>query len=159
MSENSTEDHTEICKTSVGESVSDLREIWCFRCLESCKHAKGKGSFDQRTATWFQRLFQNRPLMDPSDPRYSSIAGKKFLPINPSGWNTPEEAERPLVVQVPAQIGGAFNTPVTPGGIYLPGGAPSAPATPKDPTSSWDAPPKKSPSNVVKPGAKIKMGQ
>ena len=98
--------------------------------------------------------------MDPTDPRYAAIANKNFLPIAPSsGWGKPDETERPLIVQVPAQIGtpsGAFNTPAPQGGIILPGFTP--PKGPADPGPvSWDAPSKK-PGNVVKVGAKIKMG-
>lgn len=152
-----TTDHTDVCKESSQGDVQALRDAWCFRCLESCVHAKGRGAFDERTSTWYQRLFANRPTMDPSDPRFASIANKRFLPIAAeSGWGKPDETERPLIVQVPAQVG-SLNTPSPQGGIIIGGGL-TPPAVQTNPTpTSWDAPPKK-PGNVVKVGAKVKMG-
>jgi len=150
-------DNTDDCKKATFDNVQELRELWCFRCLESCPHAKGKGSFDHRTQTWYDRLFLNRPQMDPSDPRLKEISGKSFLPIvgvngGPPTWSTPDETVRPTLIQVPSVL----NTSFPKEGIILTGFTP--PKTAADPGPvSWGVPEKK-PQNLVKPGAKIKMG-
>lgn len=148
-------DNTDDCKKATFDNVQELRELWCFRCLESCPHAKGKGSFDHRTQTWYDRLFLNRPQMDPSDPRLKEISGKSFLPIvgvngGPPTWSTPDETVRPTLIQVPS----ALNTSFPKEGIIIGGGEP-----PKAPTPSagWGEV-KSSSEKAVKPGTRVKMG-
>jgi hypothetical protein len=76
---------------------------YCSRCLqpECLRSTHGSSKFDQRVATWEDRLFLKVPRMDQSDPRFESISSKEFHPVQESlvvqGWgatdNEPESRE------------------------------------------------------------------
>ena len=79
---------------------------YCSRCLqpECTRSTHGSTKFDQRVATWQDRLFLNVPRMDQDDPRFESIAQKEFSPIEESlvvrGWGG-ESAPEPQMEFVP----------------------------------------------------------
>lgn len=81
----------------------------CANCVnpECTRSLAGKARFDARTRTWFEHYFGDKDRMDPADPRFSRIAGQKFLVIDPgllgrapevgssSAWLDPRELEQP----------------------------------------------------------------
>ena len=78
----------------------------CARCInpECTRSQFGTSKFDQRVSTWFQRLFEEVPRMDPRDPRFTVIAGQKFQIIDvsrvpevntTSAWLDPRDLDKP----------------------------------------------------------------
>lgn len=66
--------------------LAEFHETFCQRCSqpECTRSLYGTSLFDRRVNTWHERLFSTVPRMDSSDPRYSAIATKKFILIDPS---------------------------------------------------------------------------
>lgn len=60
--------------------VRDFQASFCARCFqpECSRSLHGKMKFDQRVATWEDRLFDQVPRMKENDPRYLPIAGAEF---------------------------------------------------------------------------------
>ena len=73
------------CNT-VGAPNDVFAEQCCKHCInhECTRSAFGKTKFDQRVGNWHDRLFAHVPRMDQGDPRFASIAGQRFMLINPS---------------------------------------------------------------------------
>jgi hypothetical protein len=76
----------------------------CARCMnpECTRSQAGKFKFDQRVATWYERLYGNVPRMPTEDPRYAKISGQRFLmldggptPSISSAWLDPRDLEKP----------------------------------------------------------------
>jgi hypothetical protein len=77
----------------------------CANCInpECTRSLSGKAKFDSRTATWFERFFGDKDQMDPRDTRFPTIAGQKFILIDPgrmgrmpeigSAWMDPRDIE------------------------------------------------------------------
>jgi len=63
----------------------DFRLQFCIRCQQpECTRSRaGTSKFDQRVATWQERLFEQVPRMDPGDPRFMEIQAKQFKMFNP----------------------------------------------------------------------------
>ena len=94
--------------------LDEFQTGFCSRCInpECTRSLYGQSRFDLRVNTWEDRLFKNVPQMDPRDPRFSAIAGKKFLTIDTgrtpeirtSSWADPrdlqEQNEPPQMVPV-----------------------------------------------------------
>jgi hypothetical protein len=83
---------------------------YCTRCLqpECTRSTHGSTKFDQRVASWEDRLFLKVPRMDPNDPRFESISRKEFSPVQDTlivhGWGTESEPDPPRAfVPEPAQ--------------------------------------------------------
>ncbi len=103
-------DHLSTCNDQ-NVPFQDFELQFCQRCIQpECTRSQyGKSRFDQRALNWESRLFLNVPRMDPSDERFSTIAGKRFLtvagvqPQVQSAWLDPRE-DRPVQVQVPVQL-------------------------------------------------------
>lgn len=144
-----------------GISPEEFKAAYCSRCMQSeCTRSLVSASkFDHRVNTWEDRLFLNPPRMNEQDPRFASISGIKFVsvegaaPPTSSEWVDANEVKATSIV-VPSAVRSlpVLNTPVR-HGIMLEG-APKAKPTPTSSSDSWDAPK----GNVVKPGAKIKLG-
>lgn len=108
----------------VGAPAEAFKEECCKHCInpECTRSAFGSTKFDQRVGSWYERLFENVPRMDPSDPRFGQIAAQKFVlfnePLTVRSWVDPrdiaEPAPRvaapapplpaPVQVQQPAQV-------------------------------------------------------
>lgn len=77
--------------------LEDFGSAYCERCFqpECSRSTHGKTKFDQRVATWEDRLFLKVPRMDRSDPRFEEISSKEFHPVQEAlvvhGWGDPEE--------------------------------------------------------------------
>jgi len=96
------------CHSQVAGKVKEpltfelFSESFCTRCLqpECTRSSHGKTKFDQRVTSWEDRLFLKVPRMDPGDPRFESIAGQEFSPVQESlivhGWGTEGEPEPPM---------------------------------------------------------------
>jgi hypothetical protein len=87
--------------------LEDFSTAYCARCLqpECTRSAHGSSKFDQRVATWEDRLFLKVPRMDSSDPRFESISSKEFHPVQESlvvhGWGATESDSAPKVEVIP----------------------------------------------------------
>lgn len=93
---------------------------YCTRCLqpECTRSTHGSTKFDQRVASWEDRLFLRVPRMDPSDPRFESISRQEFAPAQETlvvhGWGTENEPEPPRAfVPEPAQEAAVEEVPGT----------------------------------------------
>lgn len=85
--------------------LEDFRLQFCVRCVQpECSRSKhGTSKFDQRVATWEERLFTDVPRMESTDPRYLGIQGKMFkmfsLPVQQAGvksdWMDPRDLVEP----------------------------------------------------------------
>lgn len=66
------------------QPLDEFQAGWCGRCVnpECTRSLYGQTRFDLRVNSWEERLFRNPPRMDPSDPRYRDIAGKRFLTVD-----------------------------------------------------------------------------
>jgi hypothetical protein len=162
-----------------------FKEQCCVKCVnpECSRSMYGRNHFDERVSNWRERLFTDVPRMVPDDPRYGKIAGQKFLLIDPAGstgssdWVDPRDLERKPQIQVPVQVistpeptspsepapepttsghapphATALNTQVQRGQML--------PHKKQDAPAKWDGPihPAQPPAQVVKSGAKIKLG-
>lgn len=169
-----------------GVSTEDFRMQHCSRCLqqECTRSLHGKARFDERVATWEQRLFDEVPRMDEADPRFKILRSKKFVEIDPGpapeigrgAWLDPRDLtdsvalvdapETPKVLEpeppepeapkITPVRASPINTPNQPGQMI--GGKNRPVLAPKaDPWApKKEAPPSKDP--VVKPGARIRFG-
>lgn len=163
--------------------VEDFRQQFCNRCFqpECTRSQHGKSLFEARTSDWEERLFLNVIRMDPSDPRFKTLSAKNFQSVDVgrvpevgrSEWRDPLEFDKSQevgqeIVSVPepkpeqkteepprSETPLPLNTPVKSGQMI--GGRPPQPSSPvSDP---WAAKPAAAAGdNVVKPGAKIKLG-
>ncbi len=145
----------------------DFRLAFCVRCRnpECQRSVLNADRFSGRVQNWQDRLFLKVPRLDPADPRAQEIHAQKFItlgepeppvevPATPPSPHFPEEeaATRP---DTPGARGvlALSNTPYR-GPITLPGG----PVSPQTPTRDPWAPEEKSTSQIVKPGATIRLG-
>jgi len=168
--------------------VEDFELAFCKRCYqpECPRSIFGTMKFDQRVATWHERLFTQVPRMDPSDPRVGVFGAKLFQMVEPpipgvtSGWDDPRDIKTssvsvPIDVAEPQLQLTPTPEPLPPrmvsetlsqdvilintpnrSGIMLAGGA-SRPA-PKT-RDAWDAPvPLSIGETLVKKGATIRFG-
>lgn len=102
-------DHLRTCNDQ-NVPFQDFDLQFCQRCIqpECTRSQHGKSRFEQRALNWESRLFLNVPRMDPTDERFSTISGKRFVsvegsrPAVSSAWIDPRE-DRPVQVQVPVQ--------------------------------------------------------
>lgn len=158
------------CNTE-NQNVADFTTFWCARCISpECTRSRAKAlSFNQRTATWEDRLFNQVARLDPSDPRYLPIAGQNFveLPVGergapPSAWVDPQEAPtKPTITPVPEKGAPRLvvprhlalsNAPDQTGRVFGPSGG----AVPK--ADPWAAPaPLGSTEKVIPVGGKIRL--
>jgi len=93
------------CNT-VGAPLDVFAEQCCNHCInpECSRSLFGQSKFDRRVNTWYDRMFANVPRMDEGDPRFNSIAGQRFILINPDGplevhsqWDeVPTEGSQPV---------------------------------------------------------------
>lgn len=76
------QDFLNLCN-SMNVPLEDFKGQFCNRCLntECVRSIVGKSGFDQRVATWQQRLFTEVPQLGPEDPRFVQISAKKFLGV------------------------------------------------------------------------------
>lgn len=106
-----------------GQATEDVfTEACCSRCVNAdCSRSLyGKGGFDDRVRNWHERLFSQVPRLPSDDPRYGSIAGQRFLLIDPEGtqpggadWVDPRDLEAKSV-QIPRAIPAASPPPPAP---------------------------------------------
>lgn len=81
--------------------LTEFGSAYCVRCLqpECSRSTHGVSKFDQRVATWKERLFLEVPRMDPNDPLYKSISSKDFQPVQESlvvlGWGETDSIPEP----------------------------------------------------------------
>ena len=73
------------CNTE-GAPVDQFTAECCMRCInpDCTRSSYGKSHFDLRVNSWYERLFSDVPTMDQGDPRFTTLASKRFLPIVPS---------------------------------------------------------------------------
>ena len=163
--------------------VEDFRLQFCSRCVqpECTRSQHGKSKFDQRVTTWESRLFVDVPRMALTDPRFQSFQAKKFSEIDTGrvpevqGWVDPRdlEPETPMEAVEPvsepqepepdkvekaapsSQEPAMGQTPNRRGQML--GGKKTPAKKPSEKSDPWA--PKKTPEGkVVKPGAKIRLG-
>jgi len=92
--------------------LEDFGSAYCVRCLqpECSRSTHGMTKFDQRVATWEERLFLKVPRMDQSDPRFGEIASKEFHPVQEAlivhGWGAPDEPvpKREILPEPPQEV-------------------------------------------------------
>jgi hypothetical protein len=97
-----------------GVALVDFNAAFCKRCTQpACvRSMHGKSKFDERVTTWRERLFENVPQMDSSDPRFVEIRSKMFksieLPVLGAANQASEwldaRAEARTLVQVPEMV-------------------------------------------------------
>jgi len=91
-----------------GAPLDEFQTGFCSRCVnpECSRSLYGQTRFDLRVNTWEDRLFSKVPQMDPSDPRFRTISGQKFLTLDTGrvpeirgSWDDPRDlapTETPL---------------------------------------------------------------
>ena len=102
------QDHMGTCN-NLRISEEDFARVWCARCIQAeCVRALPfENRFDARVHTWQERLFEDVPRMDPSDPRFQGISAKRFVEIplrTPevrSTWIEPDAPPLAVVDQKP----------------------------------------------------------
>jgi len=100
-------DELSVCNDQ-GVPLEDFKRAFCDRCLnQQCSRSvAGQSRFEQRTATWYQRLFENPDRLDERDPRYAQIQAQKFIEV-PTGlvpevggaqsaWLDPRDLDAPV---------------------------------------------------------------
>lgn len=89
MSRSQTRDLLKECNDKQAP-LDEFQQGFCSRCVnpECGRSLYGQSRFDLRVNTWQDRLFDNVPRMDSTDPRYAEFAGKKFLTVDTG--RTPE---------------------------------------------------------------------
>lgn len=112
-------DYLKECHSQVSNQVkeplpmTEFGAAYCVRCLqpECSRSTHGVTKFDQRVATWKERLFSEVPRMDQGDPRFESISSKDFQPVQESlvvmGWgeSDPEpESRKDLIPETPQEV-------------------------------------------------------
>lgn len=125
MSSTSKKDLLNECLADMGPNPPPLPEFqanFCSRCFqgECSRSLSGSSLFEQRAKNWRERLFDAPATMSPDDPRFTTIASRKFLDIPtsgqagaPSSWVDPRDLEPTHlpVVQEPAPAPKAAKTP------------------------------------------------
>jgi hypothetical protein len=180
----STKDLIDVCMASLPERLPEGQMVaaFCSRCFQpECSRNATPKSFADRVQNWEERLFLNPSTLNPSDPRFKTIAGQKFqevetskpynvqsdwsvvgenlvpLPpeVTPTQYLAPEEeptAERPTGLPV--------NTPFQQGTMI--GNTPATKAPPKE-VDSWSGKVEVSPlppsTLSLKPGGKFRFGE
>lgn len=87
--------------------LTEFGSAYCARCLqpECSRSTHGTTKFDQRVATWKERLFLDVPKMDPNDPLFKSISSKDFQPVQESlvvlGWGDSDSDPQPVMDVTP----------------------------------------------------------
>lgn len=112
-------DYLKECHSQVANQVkeplplTEFGEAYCVRCSQpECSRSRhGVSKFDQRVATWKERLFLEVPRMGQEDPRFESISSKDFQPVQESlvvqGWGETEsdpEPRRDILPEPPQEI-------------------------------------------------------
>lgn len=170
--------------------LAEFQETFCQRCSqpECTRSLYGTSLFDRRVSTWHERLFSAVPRMDSSDPRFSEIATKKFILVDPSppyevaSWVEPSQEGVKVEVTGPGtskepseevqedQVPQVHPTQEPPrvlglGGLNTPnhggkfiGGGPPAAPPPPPPPRDPWAAPTAPKGEVVKKGAIIRLG-
>lgn len=107
----------------------------CANCInpECTRSLAGKAKFEDRALNWFERYFGEKDRMDPRDPRFSQIAGQKFIFIDPG------------VVGLAPTVGSAWVDPRDIGSPQEPPQAPSPPAPAPEPLRAAVASPPPAP--------------
>ena len=130
--------------------LDDFQTGFCARCInpECTRSLYGQSRFDLRVNTWEDNLFTNVPKMDPLDPRFKPIAGKKFLTIDTgrtpevrtASWADPRDLQEQSAEQaaapqmVPVSVVDLTPSP-TEGAPYIEDPPPPArPAPPRNPS-------------------------
>jgi len=153
----------------------------CVVCLNAeCTRSRSVDTkFQKRVDTWYEDMFSAVPRMTPDDPRFGSIAAKRFESVNPaltvsSSWGPPVW-EEPATAAPPkeeaSEVEVARSTSVeAPTLATDPIAPPESTPTPRpaslntQPQANRMIPgaptptPTPKPGNVVKPGAVIKLG-
>jgi hypothetical protein len=101
-------DHLKLCNEHK-IPFQDFEAQFCSRCLqpECTRSQSGKSKFEQRVATWENRLFLNVARMDSRDERFQPISAQKFLGVNPgtqgsqSSWDDPRTIETTKLISLP----------------------------------------------------------
>ena len=79
-------DFLQECMSS-GENIplDQFQLAWCRVCAnrQCARSSLNNSSFDQRVATWKDRLFDNVKRANDEDPNFNTIRSKRFLPIQP----------------------------------------------------------------------------
>jgi hypothetical protein len=87
-----------------GVPLDAFKTEWCDRCVnpECVRSQVGSSKFEVRVKDWEEKLFKNPPVMDPNDPLFVAIAGKRFITIDPgrmpeirSSWIDPQDIKEP----------------------------------------------------------------
>ena len=102
------QDHIGTCN-NLKISEEDFAKVWCARCIQAeCVRALPfENRFDARVHTWQDRLFENVPRMEPTDPRFQGISAKRFvevplkIPEVRSAWIEPDAPAPAVVDQKP----------------------------------------------------------
>ena len=129
-------------------ALPEFQDGWCRRCInpECARSLFGQSRFDLRVNTWEDRLFKSPPRMDPSDPRFKTIASQRFLSIDTSAppevrsWVDPLDAPKPepVVVVAPPPPPAPDPTPI-----------PEPKLEPQAPVPVPQEPPKASPTDFL----------
>lgn len=109
-----------LADTKIKVTPAELEMALCRRCLqkECTRSQAGTSRFEQRTNTWFERLFEKPMRMSEDDPRFSKIRSQRFLDVlqetpyeigrgSPpaSSWLDPRDLDgTPPTAQAPVQI-------------------------------------------------------
>ena len=158
----------------------DFRLQFCDGCVQpECTRSRyGKSKFDARVASWADRFYLKVPKLDEADPRYALLAGQKFITIDTGrtpeirgDWVDPTAPqESPPITEVPAWMQGPSTPPpvrspiVNPSPILMSSlNAPSQSGkmlglAPKVTPSQDPWAVAETPSNLVAPGSRIKIG-
>jgi hypothetical protein len=101
-------DHLRLCNEH-GIPFQDFEAQFCQRCLqpECTRSQHGKSRFEERVASWQDRLFLNVPRMPTTDERFRGITAQKFLTVDPGTprtqavWADPKDLEPPRTISIP----------------------------------------------------------
>jgi hypothetical protein len=167
--------------------LDQFKMTFCDRCMQTeCTRSRvGQSKFEKRVGSWYENLFANPPRLDPSDSRYETISGKKFLMIDPgpapevwtSSWVDPrdlndKEAVKPASIQTETKgVAEPFPVPAHPLKlersqlIRLPtlntpdqGPRMVGNVLPQEKKDAWEvAEPEKTNEKVVSPGSKVRF--
>lgn len=141
-------------------ALPEFQDGWCRRCInpECGRSLFGQSRFDLRVNTWQDRLFQNPPRMDESDPRFKTIASQRFLSIDTSAppevrsWVDPLDAPKPEPVVVAAP------PPPAPEPVPAPPAAPEPAPQAVEPAAPPE-PPKPPPADFLSMNAPSQAGK
>ena len=77
------QDWLKLCNDQ-GVPLEDFKAQFCDRCLQQdcTRSIAGLSRFEQRTADWQDRLFDNPTRMSPDNPQFERISAQKFISID-----------------------------------------------------------------------------